>query len=719
MLVVWLLLCSVTSYAVVTVDNMMAEQLPGTKLVTISYDISSDITNAVSVSLLAYDGGDEVLLSSLTGDVGSDIATGIDRSIVWDAGADWNGSSSEGLTFWVIAADEDGSTPSPVPGMVVIPSGTQSGIDPDYGAFSLTSTNSLYMDQSEVTLDMWNSVYQWAIANGYDFDNQGIAVTNGHPITAVSWHDSVKWCNARSEMEGLTPSYTVDGIPYRTGTDRPDWDLGAEGYRLPTSEEWEYAARAGASTRFPQGDALTHDDANYFSSSSLGYDQSATRGFHPDTGMDWPLTLPAGSFAPNHYGLYEIIGNVWEWCWDTDVGGTNRIFRGGSWLHGADQARCGNSFADLPVNSSIYIGIRTVRNAGTSVSGSATTLVDARDYTLAVISDIASTVPDEGLYIYAWGSSVECSAEASVNISGTVYILKGWTGSGSIAASGTTSSTGLIPLTETASTIVWHWLPDNDDDDLPNDWELVYSGTTTGMVASGDSDGDGYSNQEEFWLGTDPTNAISNIDLAISATTNGTVLLSCQTAVGCSYRIQYRESLLVGDWRDLQSFTGSGAIVEVEDSTDVSSRAYRLLVESTIAETYIWQPSVDSDGDELPNDWEAAYFGTATSAYPNEDPDHDGYTNLEELWLGSSPIDPDSNLDFSVAGDAGGTVTISCWTASDRLYFIEYSDSLYPIDWKLLAGFVGNGKLQSYEDSAATGCRFYRIRVDLPPEVNP
>ena len=244
-------------------------------------------------------------------------------------------------------------------GMVAIPGGTNSGTDPDYGAYTLT-VNAFYMDATEVTKAQWDTVYTWAIANGYSFSNAGAGKAADHPVHTVNWYDCVKWCNARSEKDGRTPCYTVSSSIYKTGESAPVCNFEANGYRLPTSDEWEYAARGGQSgKRFPWGDTITHNEANYYSSSSYGYDTSSTRGYHPDyDDGGTPYTSPAGAFAPNGYGLYDMAGNLWEWC-DT-ASGSPRSVRGGSWLICANYARCGSEGADSPYVEDYSIGFRAV-----------------------------------------------------------------------------------------------------------------------------------------------------------------------------------------------------------------------------------------------------------------------------------------------------------------------------------------------------------------------
>jgi formylglycine-generating enzyme required for sulfatase activity len=227
--------------------------------------------------------------------------------------------------------------------------------------------SAFYMDKYEVTKGFWDEVANWAAANGYDIKAaDGAGKAGNHPVQDVTWYEAVKWANARSEREGLTPCYYTDrtqATVYRKGNvDVPiegvKWS--GCGYRLPTEAEWEYAARGGCGGhRYPwcDTDTIDHSRANYGSNG----------------------TSPVGSFAPNGYGLYDMAGNVWEWVWDWynegyytfspgsdprgPASGLYRVDRGGSSDSYAYYCRVANRSLNSPDYSYYGLGFRLVRTA--------------------------------------------------------------------------------------------------------------------------------------------------------------------------------------------------------------------------------------------------------------------------------------------------------------------------------------------------------------------
>jgi len=341
-----------------SVTNVQAAQRRGTPYVDIGYDLSGSGTD-LSVTVAVSTNGGAVYFtpaSGLSGDVGRGVAQGSGKKMVWNAGAALSPALYNNVRVKVTAGDAPD-------GMVLIPAGTNSGTDPDFGAYSLT-VSAFYMDATEVTKAQWDAVYTWAVANGYGFDNAGSGKAADHPVLMVSWYDCVKWCNARSEKDGRTPCYTVGGSVYKTGS--YGWDgtsvvvcnFFANGYRLPTNTEWEYAARGGLSgRRFPWGDIIDHTRANYCGYPSRFTFDQGYGGWDTRYG-EYPHTSPAGAFAANGYGLYDMAGNVWEWCNDTS--GSPRGDRGGGWDYGAGYARCGGGFWLIADDAGGAFGFRSV-----------------------------------------------------------------------------------------------------------------------------------------------------------------------------------------------------------------------------------------------------------------------------------------------------------------------------------------------------------------------
>ena len=192
---------------------------------------------------------------------------------------------------------------------------------------------------------------KWTDKKGASWRAPGFTQGEDNPVTCVSWNDAVRFCNWLSEKEGRKPSYKIKG-------ESVTWDRNADGYRLPTEAEWEYACRAGTTTRFFAGD----------SEGALG----GVGWYFDNSGFK---THPVGKKAPNAWDLYDMHGNVWEWCWDwhgdypstavTDpagpVRGSYRVFRGGSWNYYARFCRSADRNYARPADRRSFVGLRLLR----------------------------------------------------------------------------------------------------------------------------------------------------------------------------------------------------------------------------------------------------------------------------------------------------------------------------------------------------------------------
>jgi formylglycine-generating enzyme required for sulfatase activity len=221
--------------------------------------------------------------------------------------------------------------------------------DRDKKQHKVTINKPFLMGKTEVTQKLWQAVMG---------NNPSLFSGDDNPVEKINWYDCVKFCNKLSEKEGLEPVYIIGG---RKLGKNVTWDKRKNGYRLPTEAEWEYACRAGTTTRFNTGDSDS--------------DLKKAGWFKKNSGNK---THPVAQKTPNSWGLYDMHGNVYEWCWDvyadyspgnvTDPdgasSGNNRVMRGGIFSSKAAGCSSAHRYARYYDHTYSQFGFRFVRSAG-------------------------------------------------------------------------------------------------------------------------------------------------------------------------------------------------------------------------------------------------------------------------------------------------------------------------------------------------------------------
>ncbi len=236
---------------------------------------------------------------------------------------------------------------------------------------------SFYMAKYEVTQKEWREITG---KNPSNFTGDKL------PVESVTWLEAVEFCNALSRKNGRTPAYTVTD-----GGHSVSWNRSANGFRLPTEAEWEYAARAGTRTLFYSRKVPGANDVNFYGHYPYQIEQNYFHDAVLETrpGTYRAKTVDVGSFAPNQNGLYDIYGNVGEWCFDyygdysASAGfsggsstnpsgaseGSRRVYRGGGWNDFGKNLRSAYRAALPQGNRAYNVGLRLVCNADDSVRG--------------------------------------------------------------------------------------------------------------------------------------------------------------------------------------------------------------------------------------------------------------------------------------------------------------------------------------------------------------
>lgn len=344
--IVFLLAFALFAEAPVVSNVSVAQRTDGSKLVDITYDVTDSDSSQLWIELKVSDDSGltfeiEPTQANLSGDFGSNVTPGNNKTIIWDIGIEDGIFDGDNFQLKVLAYDQEPTPPVPQ-AFVLVEGGTFNN-----GTADVTLSD-FYMCKYEVTQGEYEAVIGSNPAHDY-------GVGNNYPVYYVTWYNAVEYCNARSLQEGLTPCY-----------DTSDWscDFTANGYRLPTEMEWMYAAKGGNQEPASGYNQYAGTDVESELTNYAWYSSNAGNQTHA-----------VGTKLPNQLGLYDMSGNVYEWCNDWygsyssssqtnptgPSSGSYRILRGGSWGNSASGCCVASRYSINPTYSSYNLGFRIIR----------------------------------------------------------------------------------------------------------------------------------------------------------------------------------------------------------------------------------------------------------------------------------------------------------------------------------------------------------------------
>lgn len=352
------------------IENVMVQQQEETFLVDINYTVTDANNDTLIVYVLvSNDSGKTFTIPAKTfaGDYGFNIIPGVNlKQITWDAGLDYPEQFGESFRVKLVASDLK------LGQIVLIPAETFTMGD-NSGPFDRQPRHDVYLDNYEISpFEVTNAEYKifcemadhpYPPEGGNNQPFQGYFVNNpNYPVVAVSWYDAVRYCNWLSTQYGYAVCY-----------DTTNWsfDPSKNGYHLPTEAQWERATRGELEImKYPWGDEEPGNRCNYDSLQGLLIEDMAEF-------LNGRGTLPIGKFQPNGLALYDMAGNVWEWCndwfqddyYEVSPGanpygpntGTSKVLRGGAWSADKFQLECSTRHKSDRSKKSYDIGFRIAR----------------------------------------------------------------------------------------------------------------------------------------------------------------------------------------------------------------------------------------------------------------------------------------------------------------------------------------------------------------------